>query len=293
MNLNLLKIFYTVASVGSLTKASKILNISQSAVSRHMQLFEYQMKVKLFKRHPRGLNLTLAGEKTFKHAYNIIQENENFMQKFSQISHEVGEEIKIITTPAMGETHITSFLLPFLEQYPQLKIKITTSIEKVDVTNADIAIRTFIPHQTDIEQLPLHKFKMKLWASQRYLERFGVPKTAEELSKHRLLVFEENKHNLYSNTNWILHVGTTSSQVRIPFYQITSIEGLHHAAVKGYGIVHLPIEYVKLKGSQLIPVLPELVGPIVDIYYIFLEKLKTSKYIIELYQHLYKSFQDL
>ena len=58
MDWDKLKIFHTVAEASSFTKASTILNLSQSAISRQIQGLESDLKVQLFERHARGLVLT-------------------------------------------------------------------------------------------------------------------------------------------------------------------------------------------------------------------------------------------
>ena len=48
MDWDKLKIFHTVAEATSFTKASTILNLSQSAISRQIQSLESDLKVQLF-----------------------------------------------------------------------------------------------------------------------------------------------------------------------------------------------------------------------------------------------------
>jgi len=72
MDWDKLKIFHTVAEPSSFTKASKILNLSQSAISRQIQALEGDLKVQLFERHARGLVLTENGEYLYKSAHEII-----------------------------------------------------------------------------------------------------------------------------------------------------------------------------------------------------------------------------
>ena len=47
MDWDKLKIFHTVAEASSFTKASTILNLSQSAISRQIQALESDLKVQL------------------------------------------------------------------------------------------------------------------------------------------------------------------------------------------------------------------------------------------------------
>ena len=48
INLELYRIFYVVAKEKNITKASKILNISQPAVTKHIKNLEYEMEERYF-----------------------------------------------------------------------------------------------------------------------------------------------------------------------------------------------------------------------------------------------------
>ena len=88
MDWDKLKIFHTVAEASSFTKASTILNLSQSAISRQIQGLESDLKVQLFERHARGLVLTENGEYLFKSAHEVISKlkdvESNFIDSLSQ-----------------------------------------------------------------------------------------------------------------------------------------------------------------------------------------------------------------
>lgn len=288
-----LKQFYFVAKEGGLSKAADLLNLDHSSLSKAMKHLEERIKTKLFKREGRGLKLTADGERLFEHVAKLLHENDSFLRNFQDNGDELQGEIKIITTPLLGETLLTHCLLDFLENYSNIKMRIITKVENIDVSEADIAIRTFIPNQLDLQQLHLRNFVIKLWASQKYLDKFGIPQSPACLDKHRLLSFEVNKHNIYTNTNWLLHMGREDSEPRKPFYQITSQEGLHHAAKKGYGIVQLPEAYVKIKDFPLIEVLPNLKGPKIDIYFICSKKIAKQKRIIKFFEHLKECFAQM
>ena len=292
LDLSRLKVFYIIAQAGNLVKASAQLHITQPALSRQIQMLEHELQTKVFKRTPRGFKLTVEGEKVFVAAKEIIEKAEHLEKTLKDNSDEPQGRIVVKTTPSMGETNLTYHLLPFLERYPLINLKVITGIENIDVHEADVAIRTYIPHQPDLEQLYLRTLHLKLWASKEYLKKFGTPRAAKDLDQHRILAFDEDKHNSYSNTNWILYAGRDSNlPPREPFYQINSIEGLHNAAAQGFGIVHLTKEFVKYKGSLLKEILPTLEGPKLDIYYIFPKRLKKFKRIMLLYDHLRKHLE--
>ena len=58
VDLDLYKLFYTVAKNGSLTKAAQELHISQPAVSQAIKQLENKLGGKLFNRVSRGMELT-------------------------------------------------------------------------------------------------------------------------------------------------------------------------------------------------------------------------------------------
>ena len=55
-----LRYFYTVMMLGSIRQAADLLDIEQSAISRQIQLFESELKVKLFERKGRSVVPTEA-----------------------------------------------------------------------------------------------------------------------------------------------------------------------------------------------------------------------------------------
>ena len=61
VNLELYKVFYTVAKCGSLTKAAEELYISQPAVSQAIKQLETQLGGRLFNRTRKGMELTEPG----------------------------------------------------------------------------------------------------------------------------------------------------------------------------------------------------------------------------------------
>lgn len=296
MDLNRLKQFCIIVKAGSITKAAEILNISQPSLSRSMDIFEYTSKLTLLKRTKKGITLTADGERTFDHAERLLQEHEFFLKNLYDKENEIRGEIRIITTPFLAELQLNFCLLSFLEKYPDLKIKVMTITEDFEIkSDTDVGIRTFIPYRPDLEQLYLQTHHQKLWASAEYLEKFGIPKTTEDLDHHRLLAFGLHKDKNFSYSNllsYLLYIGQTLDSPRQPFYQITSHGALHEAACKGYGIAQLPKEWVEIKKSPLIEVLPDLEFPKIDLYFIFNKKLSKIKRISALYEHLSTSFKE-
>lgn len=73
MDTNRLKYFCTIAETGSLTEASKILNISHSGLSKAVTSLEDETKLKLFQSHGRGLEITEEGKWFYQKALEILK----------------------------------------------------------------------------------------------------------------------------------------------------------------------------------------------------------------------------
>ncbi len=67
-----LKIFCTVAETRSFTKASRIVHLSQPAVSLQIQSLEEFFETKLFDKTGKQVSLTTAGKILYEHATHIM-----------------------------------------------------------------------------------------------------------------------------------------------------------------------------------------------------------------------------
>ena len=81
VNLDLYRVFYTVAKKGSLTKAAEELYISQPAVSQAVKQLENQLGVNLFNRTHRGVELSEEGGRRIfenvERALRLLEEAED------------------------------------------------------------------------------------------------------------------------------------------------------------------------------------------------------------------------
>ena len=93
MDLKQLQYLVTCAQVGSFSDAAKILYSTQSSVSKVIKALEDNLGMQLFERLPRGIRLTVQGQKVYRYACRITNEVEvlenmsaNGMTKWIRIS---------------------------------------------------------------------------------------------------------------------------------------------------------------------------------------------------------------
>ena len=68
LNVDLLYVFITVAKTKNISKSSKILSLSQPAISKKIHQLEEHFQVSLFVRSSRGVVLTSDGQNFYQQA---------------------------------------------------------------------------------------------------------------------------------------------------------------------------------------------------------------------------------
>lgn len=279
MDWNKLRTFYHVASVGSFSKAAESLNITQSALSRQVLDLEYSLKKTLFFRRPRGLELTKEGEILFETARKVFAEIEAGENKLFEEETIPKGLLKLCTTPDIATYWLSTYLPGFLNLYPDIRVAVISSAQPNDylLSKADISLITRKTISPDFIQKSMMKVNLKLYASPEYIKKHGTPKNLKDLDNHQLLTYGDYINHPYENINWILNAGSNAGEIREPYLQVNSMQGLQLMAESGFGIISLSRENPSLKTSNLVPILPEIDGPEIETFLIYPMQLKNSK----------------
>lgn len=86
MELYQLKSFLTVAREQNLTRAAKVLHLSQSALSTQIKLLEEEFSVRLFQRTSRGMLLTDLGRMLLVRAQDVLKAADKLQQQADTLS---------------------------------------------------------------------------------------------------------------------------------------------------------------------------------------------------------------
>lgn len=275
MKLDQLKTFYVVARTGSFTKAAEEMNVDQSSVSRKVIDLESRTKVRLFIRQPRGLTLTREGEELLGRTRNILNEIES-LKNFGYQDTAPSGALKVVTHNSLASLVLMDYVPGFLAEHPAMELSLIAHDQGLDLTaqEAHVAVRPHVPNAPNLCQKYLMTFKFQLYAGPEYLEKFGVPQKPEDLVHHRLLCFGDWKEKPYGNVNWILQLGSPFGKFHKPFFQTNTLQALLKAAQLNLGIAAFSDPK-----DCLVPVLPEVQGPELDIYYSYPKELTNSKFI--------------
>ncbi len=275
MDWDKLKIFHTVAEANSFTKASTILNLSQSAISRQIQSLENELKIKLFERHARGLVLTENGTYLFKTAHEVISKLKDIEVTLSDEKDKLTGKLTVTTVVSFGTTWLTPRIKEFMELHPGIEVELIFDDEELDLSTrqADIGIWMRRPKQLNYIQKKFVDFHYHIYGSNTYLEKFGYPKKTSDLSKHKFITYGRGAPSPVFNPDWALKLGVKENKKRKPVMKVNSVYGLLLAVQSGVGLAALP-DYITFNVPNLTKVLPEQEGPNTETHFVYPESLK-------------------
>ncbi|MGV8841417.1 MAG: LysR family transcriptional regulator [Bauldia sp.] len=277
MDWDKLRVFHAAAHAGSFTKAGETLDMSQSAVSRQVSAVEQDLNVPLFHRHARGLMLTEQGELLYSAASEMLMKLESVQSRLQETRDKPSGTLRVTTTVGLGSTWLAERVNEFVELYPDISLQLILENEELDLSmrQADAAIRLQKPSQPDLIQRKLFTVHYHLYAAPEYLERFGEPKTLEDLDNHRIVTFGVPVPQYLRHLNWLEVAGRNRGAPRKSALLINNVFAIHNAVRRGAGIAALP-DYLFDKDSRLVRVLPQAEAPSFATYFVYPSELRNS-----------------
>jgi len=277
MDWDKLRIFHAVADAGSLTHAGDTLHLSQSAVSRQIRALEESLNTTLFRRHARGLILTEQGELLFDATKSMNKRLEAASARIKDSEEEVFGELRVTTTTGFGTLWLAPRLPKLYENYPDLKIDLMLEERVLDLPmrEADIAIRMKEPSQADLIRKKLMSVRMRLYATQTYLEQNGAIAEIEDISKHRLICQSLSSAQVSAGMTLIQHLLSYEAP---SLFTVNNYFGVLQGVLNNLGVGVLP-DYVTEDFPDLVRVLPELESGEVPVFLAYPEELRQSKRI--------------
>ncbi|MBL0941937.1 MAG: LysR family transcriptional regulator [Alphaproteobacteria bacterium] len=284
-----LRVFYEVAKAGSITHASKVVNISQPALSRTIQMLEHQLKAKLFERVPRGVSLTKDGKLLYEHVIRMQAEADLALKVIQGKDAEAKGKLRIATTHSISYSWLVYFLPGFLKKHPLINLSIIGEDKNHNIDDFDVGILPYQPNRPDLIQRYLTSFHMTLFASKEYLKEFGVPNKLEDLRDHQLITYGDGSPNPHGPLTWFSEDIAKSNASHKPYIQINSSHGRLNLVKLGLGITELGHDHPTFEKVDLVEVLPHLKGPTIEFYYIYSKKMIHSKRVTSLMDYLEES----
>jgi LysR family transcriptional regulator, glycine cleavage system transcriptional activator len=252
-SLDLLKAFEAAARHLSFTKAGAELFLSQSAISRQIQMLEAQLGARLFERRVRSLLLTDSGQVFYREVGPIL---EKLREVTAKVAVPQSAHVITVTSPI---TFASLWLVPrlsdFQRRYPDFAVHLAAdnTIRDMKKDRLDVAIRYSTRKLAGDGAIKLFGERVLPVCSPEWLSRHPHS-TPEDLKQSVLLHFEdpEGRAPWLSWNIWFEVMGTTPPSGKGSLH-FSHYDQVIRAALAGQGIAlgRLPLVEELIRAGKL------------------------------------------
>lgn len=164
--MNILKYlaFVTTVEYGSFTKASEILNYSQSGISRMIGDLEREWKLTLLERNRTGIKLTSDGSRLLPYAKNVCAEYQKLQMQVDDLHGVQSGIIRIGTFSSVATHWLPNIIKAFQKDYPGIDYELLlgdyTEIEEWIIEGRVDCGFLRLPTKPDLETITLQQDRL-------------------------------------------------------------------------------------------------------------------------------------
>ena len=258
-NFNDLLSFMVVARERSFTRAAAQLGVSQSALSHAMRKLEARLEVRLLTRTTRSVAPTEAGEQLLMRLSPHLLEIEQELTALRDTRDRPAGNIRLTAGEHAMSAVLWPVLKPFMAQYPDINVEVTVDNGLTDIVDGRFDAGVRLGEQVAKDMIAVRiapDMRMAVVGSAEYLQRFGIPKTPEQLDQHRCINMRlPTRGGLYA---WEFERDGRELRVRVDGQLIlNSLPQRIDAAENGLGLAYVPQDAVQdaLAKGRLVGVL--------------------------------------
>jgi len=196
-DLELYRVFYTVAKCKNISQAAAQLYISQPAVSKTIKKLETLTDTILFLRNSRGVKLTNEGMIFFEYVERAIKEisvGEEILNKLKNKEHGI---IKLGVSTTLCKYYLIPRLKQFINKYPKIQIKIInkTTFETTKLVEEGVIDFGLVSVPFDLSAynfIELANLQDTFVATKEYIKPFNIIKPNDIFSKCSFMLLESD-----------------------------------------------------------------------------------------------------
>lgn len=269
--LDAMSVFAAIADGGSLSSASRRLNVPLPTVSRKLADLEAHLKTRLITRSTRKLVLTDAGRAYLDACRQILEQVDEAERAASGAYAAVKGQLVMAAPIVFGRLHGVPVAAAFLEAHPDVDIQLRLGDRNVNLIeeHVDVALRIGALPDSNLVATPVGTVRRVVCASPAYLARFGRPESLGALAAHRCITFD----GLEAAGTWVFAgADRHKQQARVHSRMtVSTADAAIEAALLGLGLTRVLSYQVAgaLQDGRLVRVLVDQESPVVPVNLIY------------------------
>lgn len=247
INLDLYRIFYAVATNGSISSSSNSLYISQPAITFQIKNLEEQLGVSLFIRTKKGMLLTEEGKILYDYVKTAIESIKNGKNTLTNLKNLNSGIIRIGASTTVSRHVLIPYLEIFHEKYPNIEIQIlnnltTNLVKELKNGNLDLLILNMPMEETkDLKIIPIVEVQDIFVGNKKYFDLTNGKLDLKDLNSYPL-IFQKNPSNTRAYLDKYLKNNNT---ILKPNLEVVSYNLIMDLVKAGFGIGYATKEFIK------------------------------------------------
>ncbi len=235
-----LETFLAIAENKTVHAASKVLHLTQTAVSQRLQTLESKLDTSLFIRTRKGMTLTQEGEILLRYCSNIQELQGKTLSGIKSVGAEISVLVHIIGATSIMRTRVIPSCLSLINKFPKLNFYFNLS----DADNSQLVLRNgscqfaIIPLEevmADMEHKVLHAEQYVMVCTPEWQARSLV----DILSHEHIIDFDPSDQLTFN----YLKQFDLFSHAQHERYFVNNTEMMAHMLMHGYGYGLLTKEF--------------------------------------------------
>ncbi len=236
--LNALRAFESVARHGSFTAAAQALQVSQSALSRHVIALETLIGVQLFDRRPHSLSITQAGEHLLP---AVVKSLDGIEAALNEVRRQDSAALRTLRMQ-MPPSFATHLAVPILRDFRRVSAEVEIDVVSPygvgpPLADVDVAVVYSKPMVTDLVTDLLWPVTLSLLCHPQLRQQHQAAGLAAFIAANEIIHVRINdlpRHHLWAQ--FVRHFGLTGVNVERGLVFDTAILAVQYA-LSGDGIV--------------------------------------------------------
>lgn len=236
--LQAMRVFSRVADHGSFARAASTLDMSRAMASSYVAQLEEHLGTRLLHRTTRKVSVSPQGAVYLEHCKRILAEIDAADDLLRLARDRPQGKLRVDVPVAFGKYLLMPALPQFTQRYPDISLEVRFNDRYVDVLSegVDVAVRVGNLSVPDLIAKKIAASRLVTCASPKYLAHAGMPRTPEELRKHRLIGHLRGAQT--RPAEWVFKQGKGTRSMRLPMaLSFNTVDALSISALEGQGIV--------------------------------------------------------
>ncbi len=188
--------FIAVTDTGSLSAASKALNMTPSAASKQIGALEEALGVTLFERSNKRMSPTAQGRAFYEECVAIVRHIDRAETEIKHHQQAVVGRITVSFPSSLARARCFELFSLFGEAFPEVRLDLRLSDEVDELSHSDIdfAFRLgAVSKSSLLVTHPLVETQVILCAASAYVDRMGTLESIADIARHRLVLTRPQK----------------------------------------------------------------------------------------------------